>query len=336
MTGFDSSLSRRRLARWSLGAVALAAGAPAVQGAFAQDDAVEPADITPGQSAVVEDGPLNMRSGAGTSFSVVKVLAIGTIVEVLSGPTSANGYKWFQVNDGTTTGYVAGLFLAEIGYQVGDVVYVASDTLNLRSGPGTGYAVIAVLTYQDSGTITDGPVAANGYRWYEVDFGGSLIGWCASRFLGLQSGPPSGQFGLGSWVLVDDGPLNIRTGPGTGYAVSGTAATGTALTIIEGPTSANGYSWYEIETVNGGTGYCVDAYLTGGFYLDASALVVDGPLNLRSGAGTGYSVIEVLAQGASVAVWNVVPLSANGQAWFKVTSAAGNTGWVSGLYLGPA
>lgn len=334
----DQSFSRRRLARYSLGGAALLGGTLAgISNALAQDDgAVTPADITPGQSAVVEDGPLNLRSGPGTTYSVLKVLANGTIVEVLSGPTSADGYKWFQVDAGGTTGYVAGIYLAEIGYQIGDVVYVASDTLNLRSGAGTGYSIIAVLTYGDQGTITDGPVAANGYRWYQIDLGGSLIGWAASRFLGLQSGPPSGTFGLGSWALVDDGPLNVRTGPGTGYAVSFTLPTGDALTIINGPTSANGYSWYEIETVNGRTGYCVSAYLTGGFYLDSSAIVVDGPLNLRSGAGTGYSVLEVLAQGSTVAVWNVVPTAANGQYWFKVTSADGNTGWVSGLYLGPA
>jgi uncharacterized protein YgiM (DUF1202 family) len=331
------SFSRRRLARLSFGGAALIGGARfAVSPALAQDDGtVEPADITPGQTAVVEDGPLNLRSGPGTTFSIVAVLANGTIVEVLSGPTSANGYKWYQVNAPSATGYVAGIFLAEIGFQIGDVVYVASDTLNLRSGPGTGYSIVALLSNGDQGTITDGPTSANGYRWYKVDFGG-LVGWCASRFLGLQSGPPSGQFGLGSWVLVADGPLNVRTGPGTGNAVAFTLAAGDAMTIITGPTSANGYSWYEIETVNGRTGYCAGSFLTGGFYLDASAIVVDGPLNLRSGAGTGYSIIESLAQGSTVAVWNVVPTAANGQYWFKVTSAKGNTGYVSGLYLGPA
>jgi hypothetical protein len=39
--------------------------------ASAQDDAVEAAAITPGTNAVVADGPLNQRSTASTSGSVL-------------------------------------------------------------------------------------------------------------------------------------------------------------------------------------------------------------------------------------------------------------------------
>ena len=40
---------------------------------------------------------LNVRSGAGTSFSTLDQLTMGEVVAVLGGPISAGGYQWYQV-----------------------------------------------------------------------------------------------------------------------------------------------------------------------------------------------------------------------------------------------
>src|SRR5262245_26939873 len=51
-------------------------------------------------------------------------------------------------------------------------------------------------------------------------------------------------------------------------------------------------------------------------------------LNLRTGAGTGYSVILTMPQGAEVSVIGA------SSGWYKVTYGS-HTGWCSGLYLTP-
>ncbi|HET7848351.1 MAG TPA: SH3 domain-containing protein [Pseudolabrys sp.] len=61
----------------------------------------------------------------------------------------------------------------------------------------------------------------------------------------------------------------------------------------------------------------------------ASAAVVENDLNLRSGPGTGYAVIDVMPAGASVDV-----LSCTG-GWCRV-AYAGETGYASRSYLGGA
>ena len=51
-------------------------------------------------------------------------------------------------------------------------------------------------------------------------------------------------------------------------------------------------------------------------------------LNVRSGAGTSYSVITKLSKGTVV---DVIESASNG--WKKIKTSSGTTGWVSGDYL---
>lgn len=53
--------------------------------------------LATGGFASVAVDVLNVRSGAGTSFSVVDALASGDTVAVLAGPVAAAGYNWYQV-----------------------------------------------------------------------------------------------------------------------------------------------------------------------------------------------------------------------------------------------
>lgn len=59
----------------------------------------KPGDLT----GVVKDGPLNVRSGAGKTYSRVGTLQKGAAVKVLDRSTAG----WYKVSDGTLTGYVS-------------------------------------------------------------------------------------------------------------------------------------------------------------------------------------------------------------------------------------
>src|SRR5690606_33892095 len=68
-------------------------------------------------------------------------------------------------------------------------------------------------------------------------------------------------FPAGSRVIVFDGPLNLRASAGTGGAVVEVLPQNAVLTVLSGPTSANGYNWYQVETDLGVTGYVADAFI---------------------------------------------------------------------------
>jgi uncharacterized protein YgiM (DUF1202 family) len=300
--------------------------------AVGAQDEVTAAAITPGTNAVVDDGPLNQRSGAGTSYSVLQVLATGTLVAVVSGPVSAGGYNWFQVTANGTTGYVVGQYLAEVGFPIGSSVVVNSNNVNIRSGPGTGNPVIDQLSTGATAQVIGGPSAGNGYTWYQIQYQTSLTGWIAGMYLSLSSGP-SNTFGVNSWIILDDPPVNVRSGPGTTYSIVGSMSNNQQLALVTGtPTVANGYTWYPITAQSGISGYVAGDFFEGGLFLNDYAVVADGPLNLRATASSTGTILTTMPDNASIFINNVPPVLANGVAWFNVTYN-GTTGWAAGMYL---
>lgn len=343
MNGF--SYSRRQLGRLVIGA-ALVIGVlgSTSLGAAAQDDVSAAAILVDGQTAVVVDGPLNLRTGAGTSYGVIEQLATGAYVEVQSGPISADGYQWNLVLVDATgsTGYVASAFLepvTAIGFSIGDTVFVDTDALNVRSGPGTGYSVIDTIVYGTNGLIDDGPVFADGYTWYDLNYvGGASDGWVASDFLSLASS--GGSFARGDIVAVDSASLNVRSGPGTGFAVVDTLYAGDQGVVLDGPVTANGYTWYQLNYSFGGyTGWVAGEFLYyvssggGGIGIGDNVTVTSDNLNVRSGPGTSYAVTDSLNTGDRGLVIDG-PVSADGYTWYELDySWGGYAGWVAGEYL---
>jgi len=338
-----SSFSRRGVFRLvAIAAFLLAGTIAAPLGARAVGDVViDSSGFYSGQSVVVASGPLNLRAGAGTGYDIVDVLSSGAYLTVLDGPYSANGYQWYQVSVDASgeIGYAAGVFLSAVssgGLSIGDTVYVVSDVLNVRSGPGTGYSVIDVMSYGQNGLIVDGPVSANGYTWYELNYvGGTVDGWVAGDYLGLVS--TGGGFAIGDTVSVTGATLNVRSGPGTGYSITDVFAYGDQALIIDGPVSSDGYTWYEV-TYGGGyyTGWVAGDYLAyvsgSGFYIGQSVYVTAGTLNVRDGAGTGYSIIDYLGYGTPATIVDG-PYVSDGYTWYQIEYDDPLYGWVAGEYL---
>lgn len=115
---------------------------------------------------------------------------------------------------------------------------------------------------------------------------------------------------------------NMRSGPGTQYDVVFTIPNGANVGTVDGKTS-NG--WYYVA-------YC-DAvgWVTGAFVYDMKTTVRDGNdtyVNLRSGAGTSYSVLTTIPNGSQVE--QLGEYDSNG--WCRVVYN-GYTGWVYAQFL---
>lgn len=161
-----------------------------------------------GEFALVSADPgcLNLRDAAGTGASRIACLPTGTSVKVLSGPVSANGFSWVQVESGAGTGWVAARYLAKTAQPVAapppaavpaaaavaDAPAPAPTVLHVDNSPGclrlrsAGTVASTILTCLDAGTAVtltgDSPVSADGYDWVHVSVG-SLDGWVARQFL---------------------------------------------------------------------------------------------------------------------------------------------------------
>ncbi|WP_302334265.1 C40 family peptidase [uncultured Romboutsia sp.] len=136
--------------------------------------------------ATVTATSLNVRSGAGTSYSVITKLPKGTVVDVLE--SASNGWKKIKTSGGTT-GSVSGEYLttgsagnSSTNNSTSQTSYKATvntDSLNMRKGAGTSYSVITKLS---NGTVVDVlESASNG--WKKIKTSNGTIGWVSGSYL---------------------------------------------------------------------------------------------------------------------------------------------------------
>jgi uncharacterized protein YgiM (DUF1202 family) len=144
---------------------------------------------------------------------------------------------------------------------VGDNVRVTAG-LYLRTGPGTGTGVIVTMPTGTVGTVKAGPSPLNGYTWYQIQTSYGT-GWAAAEYLVKTTTtpppPPSGAWTAGTRLRATAN-LRLRASASTGATIRATMPTGTVCTVVSGPQSANGYTWYQVES-SYGTGWSANQYL---------------------------------------------------------------------------
>lgn len=203
---------------------------------------------------------------------------------------------------------------------------VNATTLNIRSGPGTSYNVIAKLKKGDSVSILE---SKNG--WHKINISGNKTGWVSGDYIKISENVENSNDNSTSIVTNETGTvtatvLNVRSGAGTSYSIVTKINKGNKVNIIE---SKNG--WYKIKTSNGKIGWVSGDYIKIDNVSNTTSpkvkVVTATVLNIRSGAGTNYSIVTKVNKGDKLTILE----SRNG--WSKVKTANGKTGWASNDYL---
>ena len=317
--------------------------------------------ITTQSGTIKVNGALNVRSGAGTNYSVIGSLSNGAKVEIVE--TSGS---WYKIKYGSGYGYVSKDYVtvssssnsgstntgnnnagnsSTTTTQSGTIK--VNGALNVRSGAGTNYSVIGSLS---NGAKVE--IVETSGSWYKIKYG-SGYGYVSKDYVTVSSSSNSGSTNTGnnnagnssatttqSGTIKVNGALNVRSGAGTSYSVIGSLSNGANVEIVE--TSG---SWYKIK-YGSGYGYISKDYVTvssssnsgstntgnnnagnsSATTTQSGTIKVNGALNVRSGAGTSYSVIGSLSNGANV---EIVETSGS---WCKIKYGSGY-GYVSKDYV---
>lgn len=123
-------------------------------------------------------------------------------------------------------------------------------------------------------------------------------------------------------VSVSTGRLNVRKTASTNSSILTSLSKGSFVTLIS--TSGN---WYYVEYDDGKYGYCHKSYIKPDSGKTATVNTKATSLNVRSGAGTGYTVKDTISKGDIVII-----LSISGS-WSKVLYDGTKTGYVNSQYL---
>ena len=123
-------------------------------------------------------------------------------------------------------------------------------------------------------------------------------------------------------VSLSSGKLNVRKSASTNSTVLTSLSNGSYITLI----SLSG-NWYYVEYADGRYGYCHKSYIKPDSGKTATVNTNSTSLNVRSGAGTSYSIKGSVSKGEIV----IILSSSNG--WSKILYDGVITGYVSSQYL---
>jgi uncharacterized protein YgiM (DUF1202 family) len=328
-----------------------------------------PPDNTPPQpgDSVVTTSEVNFRIGPTTAAAIITLLPMGTAGTVLGGPTSANGYNWYQLQTAYGIGWCAGSFLRKTasggptsptptrtasptrtptqappaggGFAAGDTVR-ATTAVNLRASASISGALLRTLATGTTGTILAGPVNASGYAWYQMQVSGTT-GWAAGEFFVKTAGSPAtatrtvptGGIQVGDTVRTT-GPANLRAAASLSGTILTSLPTGATGTVTAGPTAANGYNWYRIQT-GAQTGWVAHTLLEKtappSTIQIGNTVRTTTSLRLRSTPSTSGTIIATMPTNTSGVVL-AGPTTATGHVWFQLQTSLG-TGWAAAEYL---
>lgn len=223
---------------------------------------------------VVNTAYLNIRTGPGVGHNILTIVKGGTALAVTA---IDSGGVWYQVETSAGTGWLNRTYTVERGNFSGvaregipaptdlgsgtDIpahaphLVVNTAYLNVRSGPGAGHSIVTVVKGGTKLLVTE---IDSGGVWYKVETSAGP-GWVNSNYAvgrgnfssvsraGVAApGPREGAHLSGPTprAVVNTAHLNIRTGPGVGYAVITDVPGGTTLEVLG---MSSGRNWYKVQ-----------------------------------------------------------------------------------------
>ncbi|MEZ5714701.1 MAG: SH3 domain-containing protein [Paracoccaceae bacterium] len=147
------------------------------------------------------------------------------------------------------TTLIATLFATVVAASEMRVVNSPGDGfLNLRTGPGSGFAIVLPMTHGSTVEVLE---TKGGWRRVQHQESGAA-GWAFGKYLAPFEGGVPTKF----VHSPGDGFLNLRTGPGSGFAIVRRMYNGDAVEIIE-----RKGSWVRVYHQSGAEGWCSEKFL---------------------------------------------------------------------------
>jgi len=239
-TTFSSTLSRRTIIKYAIGATA----AVAVGGvALASEASARSGGALRSTTAV------NFRAKSNTSSKVLAVIPKGTIVGYLGDYT--NGF--YAVSFNNQSGWAHGDYLEWVddSNPVPAITgrAIVNSSANFRAGPSTNHQIMSVFAKGQRLEIT--ATVQNGYRFVVA---GSLVGWVYDSLLSPDNG---GNDGGGGGVFYTTTAVNLRSKASTKSTVITVVPAGAKVLDYDFVLS-NGFRGVDY---NGKVGWIYDAYL---------------------------------------------------------------------------
>ena len=296
-------------------------------------------------------------SGDGAAFQNLTVKAgkkyvFSVYVRASVSELAAKGRIWLQIEDTAKNLAVvadsAGITAGTEGFKRLSVSFTAPDN---GTGNGTSSLRILARTRNFKGTawfdglqMEEGEAAGRLNLVSNNCFQNGMTDHTALQFAGGDGVLKTGAAAQVPTVLkgtVNEDKVNIRAAAGTAYQALVMAPKGTSATIHGADYDSDGSIWYAIRAKISNKiydGYMKGTYLNlsiSGAVVTVRGVVAADNLNLRAGAGTGYSAKTMMAAGTTVGIKGAAKDS-SGTKWYRLAFTKNGTqydGYASADYV---
>lgn len=287
-------------------------------------------------SVKVSEPVVNLRAGPAINQTKVGEAKAGTTMEVL-----AEQGDWLKIRlPSGQEAWVAG-WLVEKDFS-GEFVVTApmAGGINIRTGPGTNYSILARTESNVSY-----PILGAAGKWLKIRLANGAEGWVAAwltdkRTLELKDfstpTPPRA-------VVPVVAKIYLRALPQEDSAILATIQSNTVLTYLE---SRQG--WHKVSLPGPVIGWVdgnetkvynrtVPFEMSPNYWLSRDTWAIreypigfikEALVNLRQGPGTGYALAGRLTRGTSFKIYE------SAGEWYRIVTDDGRAGWVAGWLTG--
>jgi cell wall-associated NlpC family hydrolase len=194
---------------------------------------------------VVKEGPLNVRSGPGTSYAALGKISEGTKITVTS-TTVVNDVKWYRFSYQSKSGYVCGKYVQVYASQVFFSKYrtatIFQGPLNVRSGPSTNSAIIGSAPYLKVVSVKSLYYKYGSGKWLRTTWNGKT-GYLAAQYVLMNTAGVTIKKYTSTTTGVVKVTTSLKNGPGTAYGGNVKLASGKTAGFVGEVINSSGGKW---------------------------------------------------------------------------------------------
>lgn len=232
------------------------------------------ANVYGASKGTIKNGPLNVRSNAGTQYKKLGSIAKGAVVTIKATKKDKSGQKWYKIAFKSKNGYILAKYVklkSSLGalktYSPSKKGVMKSGPVTIRSNAGTSYKKVGTVKKKAQVTVLGRRTAKNNAAWYRIK-SGSKTGYVLAKYVTIKSSTSTTatktptETSVNKNGIIKNGPLNVRSGPGTSYSKLGSVAKGKTIKIQTKSKNAAGETWYKFAWSSSKSGYVLSNYVT--------------------------------------------------------------------------
>jgi N-acetylmuramoyl-L-alanine amidase len=292
------------------------------------EPAIETEGSSPRKEGTTKVSSLRIRSGPGTTNSIIAVLGKGDPVSILD-----QEGEWLNISSDKGSGWVHQDYVQTNKKEskkiestpIEKVGTISTSALNVRSEPDLNSSVIGTLQKGDTVTIT-----ASVPGWYQIQFGNSEA-WINDQYIQINQNGETNTEGdsnssLTGKVTVES--VNIRSEGSFNGKVVAKASKGDRFQLLKKESN-----WYQVELPDGQMGWIAGWLIEKNVNsnveeeeqsTESSITILYNGTNIRSDANVNASIVKRANSG------DVFSIISSISDWYEIDLGNGQTGFIAG------